>query len=408
MNYFVATAFISEGAEGGFPTIGNFTFGKFDWVVFDQPNGTLGLKDATPRPQGDKQWLGDVFSNRGDWDIDFSQNWFDENGFATYSDGDRVLFSDETLNDKIDITEPVGPASIIFTNTDDPDSGTHFRFFGQPIRGFTNVDKLGNGTVSFFNSNTYKGTTNIVAGLMEFLAQQDIGDVNVHAGASLYFGVAQHLWGLHIEGSASVGVGRSNTIVAKGLEISDAGTLDLADNAMIIKVDPEDLAATVADVNAMIGRGLSTGSGLISTVGLANRRLGVISNKTPGGARYSNFFGETDLNGDEVLVLYTVIGDLNLDGSVTISDFIDLASNFNSAGGWQEGDLNYDGMVTISDFIDLASNFNQTYSGQTLPINPADMKMLADFAEAHGASVPEPALLALSLPSLLLVRRRRL
>jgi len=89
---------------------------------------------------------------------------------------------------------------------------------------------------------------------------------------------------------------------------------------------------------------------------------------------------------------------------VTISDFIDLASNFNKTNmTWQEGDLNYDGSVTISDFIDLASNFNGSYSGETFPISDADAKTLADFASAHGVSVPEPASLALLLLALPLV-----
>lgn len=52
----------------------------------------------------------------------------------------------------------------------------------------------------------------------------------------------------------------------------------------------------------------------------------------------------------------TTNGDLNHDGHVTISDFIDLASNFNEEGQWYDGDLNHDGVITISDMIDLAAN----------------------------------------------------
>ena len=100
--------------------------------------------------------------------------------------------------------------------------------------------------------------------------------------------------------------------------------------------------------------------------------------------------------GDHIYIRSTRIGDVNLDGVVTISDFIDLASNFNGTNKtWQEGDLNYDGAVTISDFIDLASNFNGSYSGETFPISLADARVLADFAEAHGVSVPEPIVIPL-------------
>jgi len=119
----------------------------------------------------------------------------------------------------------------------------------------------------------------------------------------------------------------------------------------------------------------------------------------------------SDLNGSQyVLVRPTRIGDLNLDGIVTIADFIDLASHFGSSGPditWQEGDLNYDNAVTISDFIDLASNFGSSYSGTTFPISPEDQKLLSDFAAAHGASVPEPSALLLIAPTLLLFARAR-
>src|SRR5687767_13762968 len=72
----------------------------------------------------------------------------------------------------------------------------------------------------------------------------------------------------------------------------------------------------------------------------------------------------TDAHGDPyVYIRSTRIGDLNLDGTVTIADFIDLAANFNGTGGWQEGDLNGDTLITISDFIDLAANFNASYLG---------------------------------------------
>jgi len=92
---------------------------------------------------------------------------------------------------------------------------------------------------------------------------------------------------------------------------------------------------------------------------------------------------------------------------VTISDFIDLASNFNSEGTWQEGDMNYDGRITISDFIDLASNFGGAYSGEAVPISVQDQQALSAFAASIGTSVPEPAALLLPLAFGFLARRRR-
>ena len=82
-------------------------------------------------------------------------------------------------------------------------------------------------------------------------------------------------------------------------------------------------------------------------------------------------------------------------------------SCINGTGTWQEGDLNYDGQVTISDFIDLASNFNTSYSGEVFPISAADAQTLSSFAASIGVSVPEPTSLSLLATSLLFVRRRR-
>ena len=82
------------------------------------------------------------------------------------------------------------------------------------------------------------------------------------------------------------------------------------------------------------------------------------------------------ITANEQVNFFWLNGDLNRDRSVSISDFIDLASKFNSpATKWSDGDLNYDGVVSISDFIDLASNF-----GKTLPPPAAAAQPAADAA----------------------------
>jgi fibronectin-binding autotransporter adhesin len=120
----------------------------------------------------------------------------------------------------------------------------------------------------------------------------------------------------------------------------------------------------------------------------------------------------TDVHGQEmILIRATVVGDSNLDGNVSIADFIDLASHFGETGvTWQEGDMNYDGQVTISDFIDLAAHFNTSFSGEAWPISAEEQRLLADFAASIGAdSVPEPsaAWFALLAGALTMKRGRR-
>jgi len=75
---------------------------------------------------------------------------------------------------------------------------------------------------------------------------------------------------------------------------------------------------------------------------------------------------------------HSITGDLNLDGTVSIADFITLASNFNKTNAtWADGDLNGDGIVSISDFIDLASHFNQSISSPSAPTTPQPPLLMA-------------------------------
>jgi hypothetical protein len=117
----------------------------------------------------------------------------------------------------------------------------------------------------------------------------------------------------------------------------------------------------------------------------------------------------TDAHGDPyILVRATRKGDVNMDGTVSIADFIDLASNFNAAGDWQKGDLNGDGTVSIADFIDLASNFNTSYSGASRPMNAQESAVLSQFASSVRATLPEPgAAVGVMVIAHAMTRRRR-
>jgi autotransporter-associated beta strand protein len=211
-------------------------------------------------------------------------------------------------------------------------------------------------------------------------------------------------------GTARVNIGANQDLKALTVSFTDGGTqtLDLASPAGAgafhsINVYAADLNGAKASLSAAIRNANGPGA--------ADHFDGIIDSGLHSGAGIG-----IAIQGDHVTIRSTRVGDLNLDGAVTISDFIDLASNFNAVGKtWQEGDLNNDGSVTISDFIDLASNFNSTYTGTLGPISAEDQLTLASFASSLGvdpsvigSAVPEPASLGLlAVCGAALLRRRR-
>jgi hypothetical protein len=141
------------------------------------------------------------------------------------------------------------------------------------------------------------------------------------------------------------------------LSMSGAGTLDVDNNHLIITYGSSDPIATIAEyIKSGYNLGNWNGPGIISTaaqtttngphygVGYADGADGVVAGLTSG----------------QIEVMYTLLGDANLDGLVNGSDFNILAANFNqSVTGWDQGDFNYDGLVNAADFNDLAANFGQ-------------------------------------------------
>ena len=62
-------------------------------------------------------------------------------------------------------------------------------------------------------------------------------------------------------------------------------------------------------------------------------------------------------DGCEVLAGARLAGDADGDGAVGFLDFLALANNFGSEGGFEQGDFNCSGSVDFQDFLALANNF---------------------------------------------------
>ena len=307
---------------------------------------------------------------------------------------------------------------------------------------FTNNGTLiDNGGVIQCSAYTLVPWTNIgsliVNGNSSSTVMNNVGTITVTSGASftvtsidqtgkfVNFGSTEientsALNGITGNGSLTLGTGHINNnniqltqnsgvSTISALTINFGATLDITNNKVLINYgsgpDP------ISSVAAWIASGYNGGNWYGET--------GIVSSLLQGVPNPSYGIGFTDsadpgnpagLALDTIEIMYTLLGDANLDGKVNGTDFTIMAANFNQAvtNGWDEGDFNYDGAVNGSDFVLLADNFNQ-FASQSA-VAAADWSALEDFAAANGislANVPEPISAGMMVMAGLGILRRR-
>lgn len=199
------------------------------------------------------------------------------------------------------------------------------------------------------------------------------------------------------------GISKVGSFLIAGGPAAPQARLDLTNNAMIISdtpAGPEAEAAVRSYISAGYAGGSWGGDGVASSsadFGVGSFGLGY-SDAGPLGI--TTFLGVPVLPTD-TLIRFTLYGDADINGTVNLSDFNRLASNFGSTNAlWREGDFDYNSNVNLGDFNRLAANFGLSASpgGPT----PADWSALA-------SAVPEPTSLGVvGLGAIgLLARRRR-
>jgi autotransporter-associated beta strand protein len=187
-------------------------------------------------------------------------------------------------------------------------------------------------------------------------------------------------------GSVSMGEGYG-PLVLTDLSIDSANArLDLADNAMTIDYD-DPAASPLEDVKRWIASGcngrLWDGNGITST-----SAAGQATTYGPGYAQndllfnpFSTFAGQ-DVDLTTVLVKYTYLGDVNLDGKVDDNDVTIMVLNYGAGwkpgkpagpANWQMGDVaRYDGKVDDNDFTLLVLNYGAGWKpGRGAPLGDA-------------------------------------
>jgi autotransporter-associated beta strand protein len=271
----------------------------------------------------------------------------------------------------------------------------------------------GLGTVALSGLNTYTGGTSVTSGVLEILptATPSATVSALAKGAVAISGSGKLALAANVtqgsqSGNAPVTAPTSNVNITS-LAITGNGTLDINNNHIIIDYtaghDP--ISSIAALIKSGYASGAWTGPGIMSTYAQTNSSYGI------GYADAADSGDPAGLSSGQIEIMYTLLGDANLDGKVNGSDFTLMATNFNDSvtNGWDEGDFNYSGTVNGDDFVLLASNFND-FASQSA-ISAADLSALDSFATANGislTSVPEPASLSvIFLGAAGLLARRR-
>jgi autotransporter-associated beta strand protein len=263
---------------------------------------------------------------------------------------------------------------------------------GGSISGAFRLTKLGSHTLTLTGANGY-GATTVSAGTLVIGAPGALPantSVTINSGAMMQLAAntgGQTVWSLTINGSAALDITNNQLIINYG-----SAADPIAQIAEYIRTGYN--GGNWNGPGIISSEALTNSNGLLYGVGYADGADGIVSGLTSG----------------QIEVMYTLLGDANLDGIVNSSDFNILAANFNqSITGWDQGDFNYDGIVNSADFNALAANFNQGGNGGD--VSASDVAALDAFAAANGLSlqsVPEPGSAGITIVVAMgLVARRR-
>jgi fibronectin-binding autotransporter adhesin len=195
-------------------------------------------------------------------------------------------------------------------------------------------------------------------------------------------GIPSSVGSLSILGNSTLDIGNNKLFIDYGTGLDPIASIQQwIKNGFYDLAGPQIISSDIAADDAA--------SGLSYGIGYADGADGIVAGLPSG----------------EIEIMFTLLGDANLDGTVNTEDFTQFSTNLGQSGKmWDDGDFNYDGTVNTEDFTLFSHNLGESDSlaSQGSPLVAANGISLAN--------VPEPAsmgLLTLAGVGILARRRRR-
>jgi hypothetical protein len=270
------------------------------------------------------------------------------------------------------------------------------------------------------------GTLSDAGSLVDLASFSNNGVYNQSAG-SAKFGQISGLGSLNLTGGTTTLAAGGGTSQISSLTLSGTGSLDITSNPLIVNYGSNaDPSATIRGyLKSASHGGLWNGTGLTSSSVEAEVANAIAHGGGVYGIGYAD--GAKDANqhvavGDQIVYEPALIGDANLDGSVTFIDLGIVAQNLGAINSdWAHGDFNYDGTVNFLDIGLLAQNLNKTTLNTPLselisdpsPALTAQWNLAVAEIQANQtqpANLPEPGVAGLLAAAAggFIMRRRRL
>ena len=260
----------------------------------------------------------------------------------------------------------------------------------------------------------FTANSNLGTGLISATTAPDVvaGVLAGTSPATVNFGSTQALHSLIVYNNAAANLlpNGARALVADDVSLNGNAKLDLSDNnAVLTGMSPGvETAGVYSGVQGLVQQ--ASNGGAWDQPGITTSQADALSGLTGLGVATGEQvlgLGPTDtavwngvtVSGSDTLVMYTYVGDANLDGFISGDDYaaIDFNVAVPGADGWYNGDFNYDGIISGDDYASI--DFNIVAQGA--PLNDSAAAVVA--VPEPGAGVVAGSLVAAAA----LARRRR-